>query len=45
MAAYVVLENGGATPKRLLAISSPMAERIVMMEVGKAHGSARARDR
>jgi copper(I)-binding protein len=34
MAAYVVLENGGATLERLLAISSPMAEQIVMMEVG-----------
>lgn len=44
MAAFVVLENGGDTPERLIAISSPLAERTVMIEIGRENGSARVQE-
>ncbi len=42
MPMYVVLENKGATPERLLHVSSPIAERIVITRLTRENGLIRA---
>lgn len=42
MPMYVVLENKGATTERLVGVSSPMADRVIMSKLSREGGLMRA---